>query len=167
MHHIDHGEMLAIAEALDAAMSLARSGKLNGRVRIFSDSKECLHLLNSGDIDAILLQNPGLDKDMQEIIRAVIWMSHKLRYLLPWDAALLELNWIPGHRHNVYPHIVVDMVSRDLRCGTTWADRFNKHPNPELRWKWEDITFHASWTSDIELQCAETSPYWWKFPFRR
>jgi hypothetical protein len=86
-------------------------------------------------------------------------MSHKLRFLLPWEAASLELNWIPGHRHNIYPHLVVDEVSRDVRCGTTKADEFNEGPNPKLRWKWEDIGFHASWTSDIELQCSETRPY--------
>lgn len=37
MQDIDHGEMLAIAEALDAAIRLARSGEFKGAARIFSD----------------------------------------------------------------------------------------------------------------------------------
>lgn len=37
MQDIDHGEMLAIAEALDAAICLARSGEFKGAARIFSD----------------------------------------------------------------------------------------------------------------------------------
>jgi len=167
MRHIDHGEMLAIAEALDAAILLARSRKLDGTVRIFSDSKECLRLLDYGDIADIRHRHPHIDQDMMEIIRAVIWMSHKLRFLLPRDAAPLELNWIPGHGHNIYPHLVVDVVSRDVRCGTTKADQFNQDPNPNLRWKWEDIGFHASWTSDIELRCSETRPYWRNAPSRQ
>lgn len=37
MQDIDHGEMLAIAEALDAAICLARSSEFKGAARIFSD----------------------------------------------------------------------------------------------------------------------------------
>lgn len=167
MHNIDHGEMLAIAEALDVAICLATSGKFNGTVRIFSDSKECLRLLDCADFEGIWRRRGYIDRDMKEIICAVIWMSHHLRSLLPPEAAPLELNWIPGHRHSIYPHLVVDELSRDVRCGTTVADRLNKGKNPEFRWEWEKLDFQQSRTSEIDLQCAETSPYWWKAPSRR
>lgn len=159
MQDIDHGEMLAIAEALDAAIRLARSGEFKGAARIFSDSKECLRLLACGNIGRILQKHPYIDDNMAETICAVIWMSHHLRSLLSPESAPLELNWMPGHNHEIYPHVISDHVSRDIRSGTTKAARLNPGPSPELRWEWDGIRFEDSMTSDIDIRCWATKPY--------
>ncbi|KAK1828612.1 hypothetical protein QBC39DRAFT_436278 [Podospora conica] len=149
MHHIDHGEMLAIAEAMDAGLGLAGSGELEGTLRIFSDSKECLCLLECGTIEEIRRRNPYIDESMEDAIRAIIWMSHRLRSLLGPAAGRLELNWMPGHGHRIYPHLVMDEVSRDTRRGwkTGKASLLNEGRNLAWRWKWDDTKFQDSLTS--------------------
>ncbi|KAK4445963.1 hypothetical protein QBC34DRAFT_275126, partial [Podospora aff. communis PSN243] len=111
MPEIKHGEMLAIADALDVAVKYA--GALEGgTVKIFSDSRHCLQILDKGTIEAMKKETEKdllVDRELVPVIEPIIWTSH----LLLSRGINVELHWMPGHDHFIWPHILADHLSRD------------------------------------------------------
>ncbi|KAK3380621.1 hypothetical protein B0T24DRAFT_591075 [Lasiosphaeria ovina] len=99
--HIDHGEMLGIAEGLNIALEHGERGALrNATVLVFTDSKFSL--------GAIAASPRHADAELQDIVEFVVWAACRLRL---WGCSV-ELRWMPGHGHGVVPHQVADELSR-------------------------------------------------------
>lgn len=140
MPAIEHGEMLGIAEALFVALEYANRSARRTVVKIFTDSLACLQLLGCRNVAAMWAEEMfGMDKDMEKIVEAVIWASRELRHLR-WH---VEVYWIPGHDHNVYPHCVTDMASRDMYTGMSDAEellhQFYRNYWGQDAARWEDL----------------------------
>jgi ribonuclease HI len=120
MPTINHGEMLAIAEAIHTALKYAEAETLRGgTITIFSDAKDCLRLLryrNTPDMWRVEQQGDariGIDLELLPIVEAIIWASQAIRT----HNCELEIRWIPGHMHYVWPHELADRLSRDMYTG--------------------------------------------------
>jgi hypothetical protein len=97
MPEIKHGDMLAIADALDVAIEYGNSGALKGgTVKIFSDSRDCLHILKRQTIETMkkeTAENIFVNGELVPVIEPIIWASHLL-----WSRDIdAELHWMPGH----------------------------------------------------------------------
>lgn len=115
----DHrlGELLALSECLvtatfDIARYDSRMWSLGVRptivVRIFNDNMFNLMYLDG---------KRRLDEDLMElaepVLKLIATQSWALRNMRP--GIQLELHWIPGHQHDVWPHVLADQLSRDAR----------------------------------------------------
>lgn len=114
--HVDHGEMMAIAEGLWVSLLYAMTVSGGGTTRIVTDSKLCLDVLMGGDIETMDLLRK-LDDDLEDLVEAVIWLSHELNRR-GWN---VELSWIPGHGHLVFGHVLADRIAQATWTGKSTA----------------------------------------------
>lgn len=105
------GEMLAIAKSLAVAIQQVRdhrAGLMGKRVNvtIFSDSNSSLRVLDGDKI------NKWLWKLVLPAASFIRTQSQLLGQLGP--TVHLVLRWMPGHRHDIFPHVPADSLSRML-----------------------------------------------------
>jgi len=135
--------MLAIVEAIHTALKYAETKTLRGgTITIFSDAKDCLRLLryrNTADMWKVEQKGDarvGMDLEMLPIVEAIIWAFQEIRTY----SCELEILWIPGHGHDVWPHELADRLSRDIYTGENTAQ--------EIRGWWGD------WEADGWPECV-------------
>lgn len=123
-----HGEMLSIAEGYRIAVEHAKAGRFNGRTKFFSDSRDAIEILSLGYIKDMVHKSGLFDEILLAIVEAIIWYAYELEDIQKEKhhhqrgcGGASELHWIPGHRHDVYPHKLVDELSRDAWMGASVA----------------------------------------------
>jgi len=174
-----HGEMFGIAVALFIGLeeaedeerkdkareggggiingSISSSGvgdptklRRGGRVLIFADPQRCLRLLRMQDVAA---RNALLDDVSLPIVEAACWASNEL---LDRHGVRVEIHWMPGHEHDVYPHWLADQLSRDVwKGGIAGGD--NQEPSTRLAlalgmWADDQVDWRASRGYQLERQ---------------
>ncbi|KAK4225229.1 hypothetical protein QBC38DRAFT_269772 [Podospora fimiseda] len=116
----NHGELIAVAEALWIACGHAQQAQLElGTVKIFTDSKATLILLTECSRGDIYCE---LDDEARPVLGLVLWLAF---CLVKNYKCRLEMHWIPGHEHTFLPHCIADKLARDFWKNSTDARRYH------------------------------------------
>jgi len=131
-----HGEMLAIGECYRLAVELAEAGLFDGKAIFFSDCRKGMEILSMLVIDDMVRFSGLFDEVLLAIVEAIIWYARRLfKIQREKDPRVVDkrtgykrghgstIHWIPGHHHDVVPHQIVDMLSRDAWMGTNSAEK--------------------------------------------
>ena len=149
------GEMLAIAKSLAVAIQQVKDNRaaLMGKrvtVTIFTDSNGSLQVLNGNKMSNRLwtLVFP--------VARFIRTQSQLLGQLGP--TVHLVLRWMPGHHHDIFPHVRADGLSRS--AGLVLLSYANAPRNLNL-WEYYSESPTFQWLRPILLQALRQAAIIW------
>ncbi|KAM7214468.1 hypothetical protein V8F06_010162 [Rhypophila decipiens] len=115
-----NSELLALVEALNMVMFVPGGAAQKLTVRLGNDSQRALNLIRWGQLLQLAAVRFAL---YQPIVAKIV----ELLNCLAVTGVAVEFYWLPGHGHQVYPHVLADDKARSIaRSGGTWmSDEMN------------------------------------------
>ncbi|KAK4451327.1 hypothetical protein QBC34DRAFT_424171 [Podospora aff. communis PSN243] len=139
MAEILHGELYGIVGALLVVLEYAEQGLIwDTAINVFNDNLECQHWIRGGP------GNKDLDPVIKPLVQAVSWISRRLGAF----RCEVTMSWIPGHRHNVVPHIIADGWSRNMWTGRPGVTGYVK----EIDWVFDGSIFEGSLAACLQFK---------------